>query len=150
MKKLTTIVFTVAALALLALPTLADVSPVDVGMTNTVAAETTLTTGLGSAVNVENQDNVGVTCAFKTTSADTSTGDITLLFARSFDGTVYETTPKLSFIVPSNSTNLVVGYTNLTVSSIGSAKWLKLVSFQNAATNSLTNVVTVIGKKKIF
>jgi hypothetical protein len=126
----------------------ADVSVIDVGMTNTLVANATQTANLGNPVQVSPQTSVGLALSF--VGAAAVTGNVTLTLARSADGTKWETTPQFTFIVPLNGTNSVVGVTNLPSSVIGSFKWIKVVSAANSAAsnNSPTSVVLEVIKKR--
>lgn len=149
MKKLLRSAVIGASLFVAAFTALGDAGPINVNATNNVAASSTATTGMGDAIDVSNFADVSVDAEFKTAAADTSTGVITLLFSRSLDGTKYETTPRLSYIIPHNSTTVQVGVTNFPAANIGAAKYLKLYSIQNGTTNTLTNIVVRIGVKTI-
>jgi hypothetical protein len=130
------------------IPARASVTTDSPGVTNTVAASTTITTGLGAASDVRNNEHVGIMLLFR--GLGPSAGNVTLTLARSTTGITYETTPQISVTVAANGTNAVVFATNLVSSVIGDWGYLKPVSLQNAATNSLTNVVLQIIRKNIY
>lgn len=134
-------------LMLMTVPAEASVQTDNVGMTNAVAASTTITTSLGSQVNVINADNVQLFLSFAGAGPDT--GNVTVTLARSPTSVYWETTPKISVTVAANGTNTVRFATNLTSSVVGASGYLKVVSFQNAATNALTGVDLQIIQKRI-
>ena len=75
------------------------------------------------------------------------TGNVTLTFARSHDGTTVETTPRFTRVFALTGNMAVVGYTNLFAANTA-ARYIVLISAQNAdATASATNVtITLVPK----
>jgi hypothetical protein len=70
----------------------------------------------------------------------TNTGNVTFAFARSGDGTFFDTSPPahLTFTVPSNGTNIATLTTNINFGAYG---YLGLYYWSNAVSSILTNVV---------
>jgi hypothetical protein len=131
----------ILAIAALALgpPVFAQVSLQDLSATNNIPQNATTTTELGSAIPLSQRDNVGILVSFKLQNGGTE--NQTLIFARSGDGTTYETWPRITWTIPANGTTTVVAYTNVPNSLIGAAYDLKLVSWANGcATNYVTNI----------
>jgi hypothetical protein len=78
------------------------------------------------------------------------TDAITITFARSVDGTTWETTPRFTWATALNGTTAVVTYTNLNSSLIGAAGYLKVISIQNASATVLgTNASLTVIKKTL-
>lgn len=129
------------------LPVQAAVSVVNVGITNSIAANGTTTANMGNAVLVDNHDNVSAVLAFQGSAA--GTGNITVKFARSADGDTYETIGFTSAIA-ANGTNAVVGWIDIPVTTLGTAKYLKVLSIANAeAAMVATNASLKIVLKKV-
>jgi len=148
MKKFLSLVLIGAVCALCtAPPARADVGTQSMGITNTLAASATQTTGVGSVVKVDDHRDIGL--VFRGQGSDEGTGNITLLIGRSADGVTFETTPRFSWVVAAASTNAFVAYTNMTETVLGAAGYLKVFSIQNAATNSITNCSLTVIKKRI-
>ncbi|MHC1762917.1 MAG: hypothetical protein AB9869_01240 [Verrucomicrobiia bacterium] len=135
------------ALFAFSVPVAASVNTDTVSITNTVAAETTATTGMGSAVNVQNAEHVTVFLSFKAANAGTS--NVVLTLARSPTGVTWETTPQIPLTVAANGTNTVNFMTNITKEVIGACGYIKAVSLQNAQTNALSSIVLQILQKRI-
>lgn len=146
MKFILTLLLIAAALLAPVVPAFADVAVEAMLSAGTVTNETTRTTGF-TAVEIPKVNNVGLALRF--TGAGAATDNLTLTFARSVDGSNYETTPRFTWRVALNGTTAVVGYTNLVESTIGAARYLKLVSIQNEGTNNATNVYVEVIKKTI-
>jgi len=109
--------------------------------TNTIAASTT-ESGDSSAVTITRFSNVGVQITFQGSGA--GTGDQTLIFKHSVDGSTYSTLSPISITVAANGTTAVCLTTNISLVGVG---YLKLDSWQNAATNSVTNCVIKVSTK---
>lgn len=139
----------VAALALLAFtpPAHADTGVETVISSATFTNAATRTTGF-TDVEITKQDNVGVVLSFQGAGTN-DVANLTVTFARSVDGTNFETTPRFTWPVTLNATTAVVAYTNLTSSTIGAARWLRVISVQNAGDNNATNAAIYVIKKTI-
>jgi hypothetical protein len=139
------------ALCLFTPPAHADPSgPTDFGITNSIAAATTNTSAqtIGNALPVSKFDSVGL--VFNAQGSASGSSNITITFARSLDGTNYETTPQLTWTVAANGTTQVIAYTNLSNTYLGPAAYLKVVSIANAnATANMTNASLTLGTKSI-
>lgn len=136
----------IAAMAIL-LPAQAAVSVVDVGITNSIAANTTTTANLGNAVLVDNHDKVSAVLAFQGNAS--GTGNITLKLGRSADGTTYETVGFTNYVA-ANGTTAVVAWFDIPETTLGSAKYLKVLSIANAdASLTGTNASLKIVLKKV-
>ena len=139
------ITFLAALLTLLTLHTAyADVGIVDTSSTNSIAANVTTSVNLGNAIKIGKTDTVGIVHAFQGNAA--GTGKITYTWARSADGTTWETDPKFATAATLNGTTAVVNYTNLPNTLIGPAQYIKLLSIANAdasatATNATVKVI---------
>lgn len=136
-----------AACLLGALPAFGQLSVITVAIPSTATNEVENTTPTGSAVPVDKQDFVGA--QFITTGDDTDTGNLVLKFARSTDGSTFETTKQFGWAIPMNGTTRVIAYTNFPPEVIGGAKFIKVVSINN--TNELssgkTNSLKIILKR---
>jgi hypothetical protein len=78
------------------------------------------------------------------------TGAITVTFARSSDGTVWETTPRVAWVTALNGNTAVVAYTNLNAALLGSAPYIKVMSIANAdASRAATNASLTLVKKNL-
>jgi hypothetical protein len=136
---------TIAMLAALAMPALADVGVIDMGVTNKFTANYTTTANMGNSVKLTKNDTVGVQVAVQGDAA--GTGAITATFARSLDGTTWETAPRFTMACALNGTTAVVQYTNFPNTIIGPVGYIKLISVQNAdatanATNASIKIIT--------
>jgi len=111
--------------------------------TNTIAASTT-ESGDSSAFTLTRWDTIGLQITFQGSGA--GTGTQTLIFKHSVDGTTYSTVSPISIGVAANGTTAVCVTTNLSGLGVG---YLKLDSWQNGATNSVTNcVIKIVGKPR--
>lgn len=151
MKTLRSLLFlAVAALALLTFTppaVYADTGVDTVISAGTITNGTTRTTGF-TDISVPKANALGVVCRF-TGSGTNAVDNIVVTFARSADGVNFETTPRWTWTIPLNATTAVVGYTNLTDTSFGSAAYLRVVSVQNTGNNSVTNFYIETVKKTI-
>lgn len=121
----------IAPLVLCALPAFADVSTDNVGITNTIAANTTTTLNLGSGIPVKNDRTLGAELRLQGNAS--GTGAVTVVWARSLDeGTTYETTPRFSWVTALNGTTAVVARTNLPSWFLENSTHVKIISIQNA------------------
>lgn len=128
-------------------PARAEVGIINTAVTNSIAENATTTANMGNAVKVDRNTDVAVVCAFQGSAAGTST--LTYNWARSIDGTTWETFPRPSFIFTQNGTTAVVGYTNLPSAWVGAAHSIKLVSIvHSGATGAITNHSVKIAVKK--
>lgn len=126
---------------------LADTGVDTVISAGTITNSTTRSSGF-TDISISKQDNVGVVLRF--TGAGTNAVDnLVVTFARSADGSNFETTPRWTWTVPLNATTAVVGYTNLNASALGAAAYLRVVSVQNTGNNNATNVYIEVIKKTI-
>ena len=125
----------------------ADVGTQSIISSATFTNDTTRTTGF-TDVKIDKQDNIGVLLSFQGNGSGSD--EITVTFARSGDGTTFETTPRFTWAIPANGTTAVVAYTNLSSAVIGSAGYLRVISVQNASTNrNMTNSSITIIKKTV-
>ena len=140
----------VAFTVLCTIPVRADVGTIDFGITNSIAAVSTNTTAptIGSAVNIDNVDNVGL--VFTGAASTASSTNVVITFARSADNSNWETTPQFTWTVPCTGLVTNVAYTNIPSSMVGSAGYLKVVSIANTgATAIMTNASLIAVKKKL-
>lgn len=133
-----------AVIGLMALPAAGGVGTVNPGITNSIINNATTTVNVGTAVKVNDYDNVGVEFMFQGDRA--GTGGLTVTFARSVDNVSWETTPRFAWAPALNGNTAVVAYTNFPSSIIGGAGWIKVVSIANAdvsatATNARLRVI---------
>jgi hypothetical protein len=125
----------------------ADQGIQDFAITNVVRSNTTVTVNLGSGLKISEQDQCGIMLMGQGDAAGSS-GVLTLTFARSVDGTNWETHPKFTVLSAVNGTTAILEYTNLSSAVIGAAGWIKPVSVQSADTSAnLTNVFLYLSKK---
>lgn len=119
----------------------ADYSARSLGVTNTIAASTTVTAAeaLGDVIDLKNYTRLGLQVEFVHPST-TAAGNVTLTLIRSADGVTYETTPTLTWVIANNNTNQVVAFTNFPVTATDAVRFIKLKSIQNGATNTLNGV----------
>lgn len=137
------------ALSLVALPAQArdESSPITVSVTNAVPGGVTDTVGIGSAVDIRTWRLVSLQSSF--TGSTTNIGNVVFTFARSVDGVKYETTPRLTWTLALNTTNEVVGITNLPIDTISGSGFLKVVSVQNtAAGGTAGSLVLKVNRKR--
>lgn len=135
-------------LALFALSAPAQVSVINVGITNSVINNATTSTSMGNVINVSKQDFVGM--EFRGQGDRAGTGIQTLTFARSTDGTTFETTPRFTWTLSLNGNTAIVGYTNFPNAVIGGAHSIKLVSIANAdASATVTNTSLRVLLKRV-
>lgn len=128
-----------------ALPAMADVGTQDLATTNKFAGSTTTTANMGNGFFLEKQADVGLCCKFQGDAAGTA--NAVLCIARSVDGTTYETTPCINWVIPMNGNTAVVAYTNFNRDLIGPAGWIKVTQCANTNSANLTNCsVTAIVK----
>lgn len=131
---------------LIVLPAKADVGTIQLLSAGTVTNNTTRTTGFTDAV-VDNQKNDEASLQVSFTGDQAGTGAVTLILARSADGTTFETTPRISIATAVNGVTAVCLYTNLP--NTGAAYAYRLISIQNAdASASITNCTVSIVKKR--
>lgn len=131
-------------------PASAQVTPATPTVSTVISSATftnsaTRTTGY-TDVDVLNSENVGLICRF-TGSGTNAVDTLVLIWARSADGTNFETTPRISWTVPLNATTAVVGYTNLINDAFGPVKTLRLISVQNTGNNTATGAVVEVVHK---
>jgi len=134
-----------AALALLTAPPLAaqitDYKPETfTGVQSSVAASSAASPTNSTIRLAKNLGGVGIWSSLS--SEDAATGDVTLKFALSYDGTNWSTTT-YNHVVALSGTNVVVGHTNFPATVVGSARHLKLLQISNGSASNLTvNAVT--------
>jgi hypothetical protein len=147
------ILITVAVLAALVLPVLADVSTQDISCTNTAVYNATQSANMGNAVKLDKTDMVGVMVRIQGNNAAVVTGsssNVVFTFSRSGNGTTYETTGGLTVTNTFNADSAVNTWTPWTKDQIGAAGYIKLVSIYNPhSAVSATNVQVIIVKKSI-
>jgi hypothetical protein len=125
----------------------ADAGYQSFGCTNTVRSNTTVSVNLGSGIKIDNQDSAGLTIT-GTGDAAGSSGAVTITFARSYDGTNWETHPKFTAATAVNGTTFVLEYTNLPNTVVGSAIYIKPTSIVSADTGAnFTNFDVGLTKK---
>jgi hypothetical protein len=143
------LVLALMAMAFLAPPAKAQVvtgSAVDFGITNTITVGT-ITANMGSGVYVGGQSTASLELQFVSTA--TNVGNLTLTFLRSKDNSTWETTPKFTWGIPMNGTNLVVAWTNLPASTLGAAQWIKCIqAVHDTSSGSASSVLLSLVKKR--
>jgi hypothetical protein len=115
-----------------------------------VATQMVLTSGtsnINSVVTVTKYEDVAVQLTILPGSAATTNGNITASFARSVDGTTYETTAGHTVVAAANGTAAV---TTVGTINAGAAGYLKLTTLQNASYGTVTGIVTVVKKPVRF
>ena len=141
-----------ACLALLSLPAFAEVGTTSFGTTNRINAAATNSTagaaGVGGAVLCDQMNHAALVIAGSGSASDT--GNLLLTFARSGDGTTYETTPRFNVLAALNSTTAIAVWSDVPVTTLGPAYSLKLISVANTNANSaITNFSVKLIKKTI-
>jgi Flp pilus assembly protein TadG len=129
--------------------------PKDLGVTNVLALVATQTSDLGTYVDIRNWENVSMAFTFYGAALGdglTTSSNVTVTFARTTgnptsSSALWETTPKFTWAVPANGTNVVVAVTNLPRDSISGITGFKVVSIQNAATNRIDGVQLLVTAK---
>ena len=106
--------------------------------TNAVAASSTET--LSSVIDCGKQDTVAVMLQFKMSTS--GTGNQTFTFARSVDGTSYETLAGKQTAVVVAATGATTSTTVTNIPSYG-AKYIKLISWANADAGAYTTNMVV-------
>ncbi len=106
------------------------VYPETVALTNTLNNTTTVTANLGNAISLNAVESLGFAYTWQGSVAG-NTNNITFTFARSIDNTNWETTPKLTWVIPMNGATTNTAYTNWGSAYIGPAAWIKILSAQN-------------------
>lgn len=126
---------------------MADATYQDFGITNRVMANGTTSVNLGSGLKIDNQDNASAMFLFQGDAA--GTGAMTITWARSHDGTNYETTPRFVTATALNGNTAVIFFTNLIpITHIGASIFIKPVSIANAdVTANATNCSLLLLKK---
>jgi hypothetical protein len=138
MKSILLAIFAVAALAVSAQAQQYSVNTLST--TNAISANTTITPG--SVIAATKHLNVALQPSFAL--ANSGTANVTFSFARSVDGTTFESTPSVSLVVAANGTNTVTGFTNV---SMGAGGYLKLTSVANANSTNVTGLNVLYGIK---
>lgn len=122
-----------------------------VAVTNNIPTNTAETTLLGSPVDIREWKSVSLQVSFNSATAGTT--NIAFVFVRSASKdlatAVYETTPTLTWNIPANGTNTVVGLTNLPLDTIAGTSYLKLKSVTTASGgNSCANLTVTVNRKR--
>lgn len=155
MKTLLVGAVTAVALILAAPVARADASePKDFGVTNVLALSATQTVNMGTYADIRNWENVSLALTFYGAALGDglASGNVTVTLARTTGNptsstAIWETTPRLTWAVPANGTNVVVGITNIPRDSISGITGLKVVSIQNGATNRIDGVALRVTAK---
>jgi hypothetical protein len=152
--------FLLVIIALLALVLVADlkaqtyVSPISIGTTNvwwSNAVTTVSTAGGAAGVDIQRADNIGMEVRYQNQKADNDNSSVTLRFARSPDGTYWETTNWLAWTFPLGTpgagySNMV--YTNFPAAAIGAAAKIRLERIEMPAYATITGCVVRVIKKQ--
>lgn len=136
------LIVVLAVLVLLALFALPQTAQADVGtknfsITNSIAANGTVTSAanVGTAVKIDNRDNCSL--VFSAAGSTAQNGNLTFTFVRSADNVTWETQPTFTWVVPLNNLTPIVAWTNFPQAVIGSAGYIKCISIANANTTAL-------------
>lgn len=124
-------------------------------MTNAVPSGTTESTYVGSGVDLRNWKSVALQLEGSCIQGANVGGNLTLTFARtasnlSPSSAVYETANRFTWSVLAgaiNSTNTVIGLTNLPNDQISGITGLKLISVQ-AVSNSVSGLKITVTRKR--
>lgn len=124
-------------------------------MTNAVPSGTTESTLVGSGVDLRNWKSVALQLEGTCIQGANAGGNLTLTFARTAtpagpSTAVYETANRFTWSVLAgaiNSTNTVVGLTNLPLDQVSGITGLKLVSVQ-AVSNSVSGLKITVTRKR--
>lgn len=124
-------------------------------MTNAVPSGTTESTLVGSGVDLRNWKTVALQLEGSCIQGANVGGNLTLTFARTASNAgpsaaVYETANQFTWSILAgaiNSTNTVVGLTNLPIDQISGITGLKLVSVQ-AVSNSVSGLKITVTRKR--
>lgn len=139
----------IGALSVFAASAIGAVSQDSFGMTNAIAKNATVTTNLGGGVKVDNYADLSF--VWRVYSTHTDAGNITITFARSGDGTTWETGPQFTqtFPITSKTNNPQYVWVNVPATTVGSSAWIKPVSVANTNANiDLTNSVLSVVRKR--
>lgn len=118
----------------------ADYHAKSIGATNSLTASATQTANVGDVIRLENYTRLGLQVEFiHSAAAAVAAANCTITLIRSADGVTYETTPTLTWVIPNNSTNQVVAFTNLPAANTDAVKFIKVKSIQNGSTNAMSN-----------
>lgn len=118
----------------------ADYHAVSLATTNSLTASATQTTGTGNVIDLKNYTRLGLQVEFiHTADAAVAAANCTITLIRSADGVTYETTPTLTWVIPNNSTNQVVAFTNLPAANTDTVRYIKVKSLQNGSTNAMSD-----------
>ena len=151
LKNYITAVALIGCLFALALPARAQqytVTTILAGGTNFVAKLYTNTYASSTyAFTATKYEDVALYLGCKSESATNTAADITFVFDKSVDGTLYGTTQRLTIPVTLNGTTAASIVTNITLGPIG---YLRLHSIRSTcADDSTTNVYVKVGAKPI-
>lgn len=134
--------------AVLAMPARGEVSPIDLGITNTITANNTTTANVGNVLDVRGQDNCGFMFNYQGNAS--GTGNLVITFVRSADNVSWETTPTIKKTNALVNTTATSAFFLLSRDEIGAAGYLKVKQIQNYdASAGATNCALVAVKKTI-
>lgn len=89
--------------------------------------------------------DVGLQITYALAAATTGTTNCSFIFARSLDGSTWESSPYWTIAVPSAGVTTSSLVTNLSLGGVG---WIRLQSVQNPCTNAITNLVINAAAKR--
>lgn len=128
--------------------------PKDLGVTNVLALSATQTANMGTYVDIRNWENVSLALTFYGAALGNglATSNVVVTLARTTGNptsstALWETTPRFTWTVPVNGTNVVVGVTNLSRDWVNGTTGLKVISIQNGATNRIDGVQLLVTAK---
>jgi hypothetical protein len=138
-----------ALVATIALPAHAETGLVSFSITNSITATATNTSApaIGTAVKIDNQEQVAIYFSGKLVGAGTSAQ--TFIVARSYDGVIPESAPFWTNSVTMNGTTAVTKYWQVPITDVGSAPYLMVTSVGNANATVGTNHTFGVIKKYI-
>jgi hypothetical protein len=110
-----------------------------VACTNNVPNSGTTTANLGAVIDLTRYKDVGLQMTYKLNGAGTTA--CTFNWARSADGTNFNTTAPISFAFAPNGTTFVSTNANVTVGALPYIKLLSIVAANNSA--DMTNITVI-------
>jgi hypothetical protein len=121
----------------------ATYTPTDVEA-DTVQQAASTNTSNPVIIDVRRHPSVAIAISGQLTATNPAAATLTIPVVRSVDGTLFEDTAVTSLILTFNGTQLKTWGTNMNVGDFG---YIKLLQWQNTATNIATNIVIkVVGK----
>jgi hypothetical protein len=139
--------FLAAVAGLVLLASVGSAQQYEVALVSTQMVLTSGTSNINSVVTITKYQDVAIQLTILPGSAATTNGNITASFAKSADGTTYETTASSTIVAAANGTAAV---TKVGTISAGAAGYLKLTTLANASYGTVTGIITVVKKPQRY